>query len=190
MYKYEQEIIATYKKIIKIIPHGSPKDISRCIRQNLKAYTKVQFVEYFEIDENRNLVYAGNKLRTLDFDCIHADNENAGLYFIGMAGFNPLTDERYYLVKVGCAMNIRKRIKQYLTHNPMIYHNNIILPISEADYPKMTVMEDNCHRYLKKCAYAKAAGSKEWFYVSRETYLQLCEKFANRRQFLAIALAK
>lgn len=102
-----------------------------------------------------------------------------GLYFIGMIGTNP-EGHSYYLVKVGCADNIQKRLRQYATYNPMIYIGGIC-PAT----PK--TREDTAHEYLAERAIALAQNSTEWFYVTEEMYYELCETFSDLDTFRAIA---
>jgi hypothetical protein len=105
-----------------------------------------------------------------------------GLYFIGMIGMNPEGDP-YYLVKVGCSSNIKKRIAGYASMNPMIFHNNTYITEFDRGLPA----EANCHRYLAENAYAIADRTEEWFYVTEEKYFELCGTFANKEMFKAIA---
>lgn len=106
-----------------------------------------------------------------------------GLYFIGMIGMNP-EGQSYYLVKIGRSNDIQKRISGYASMNPMIYHNNMYLTEYDVDDAEA---EDNCHHYLAEHAYAMADRTEEWFYVSEETYFELCSTFADKEMFKAIA---
>ena len=120
----------------------------------------------------------------LDMPCAKASEEKPGLYFIGMIGITP-DDKKYYMVKVGDgSKGIAKRVNTYATYNPMIYHNNCCLPREEYD---SSCGESNCHWYLAERAYARGQGSHEWFYVDEETYYELCETFADKEMFRAIA---
>ena len=40
-----------------------------------------------------------------------------GLYLLGQTAFDPYTNKKYYLIKVGMAKNIYDRLKQYCTYN-------------------------------------------------------------------------
>lgn len=108
--------------------------------------------------------------------------ESKGLYFIGMIGINP-NGTKYYLVKVGATENIAKRIRQYGTYNPMLYIGGVALDIRK----QLSDAETTCHEYLAEKAYAYAKNAREWFYVDEATYFELCETFADKEMFRAIA---
>ena len=95
-----------------------------------------------------------------------------------MIGTNP-DGKSYYLVKIGSSENIKTRVRQYATYNPMIYIGGYCL----TSYRNA---EENCHYYLRKKAYALALHTEEWFYVDEETYFELCDTFANMETFKAI----
>lgn len=98
-----------------------------------------------------------------------------GLYFIGMIGINP-DGRKYYLVKVGSSENVKNRLRQYATYNPMLYIGGIVLGDGE----------DNAHNYLANRAIALAQNAREWFYVDEVTYFELCETFSDQEMFKAI----
>ena len=50
-----------------------------------------------------------------ELDCF--DGRKGGLYLVGSCNFNPLTDEKYYWIKVGVAKTFKKRIFTYHTIN-------------------------------------------------------------------------
>ena len=100
----------------------------------------------------------------------------SGLYFIGMIGTNP-DGKKYFLVKVGCSGDVKDRIRQYASYNPMIYIGGIVPGVGET----------NCHNYIAERAIALAQHANEWFYVDEDTYFELCETFSDKEQFQAIA---
>lgn len=94
----------------------------------------------------------------------------SGLYLIGNTYFNPLTKEEFYWVKVGQSTDIAKRLRNYRQHNPMVWVQNILeLPIDELDFA-----ESICHYELSKVSEEIGKNTREWFRVSRETYLKIC----------------
>ncbi len=95
-----------------------------------------------------------------------------GLYLIGNTYFNPFTKEEFYWIKVGKSTDIYKRILTYKTHNPMIWEADSI----ELNTEQMNEFEKLCHRQLKEICKEIAENTNEWFMVSRETYLEICEK--------------
>ena len=99
-----------------------------------------------------------------------------GLYLVGSCYFNPLTDEKFYWIKVGKSKDLQKRMKTYATHNPMLW-KNCYLPIS--DRAKTDLAETQCHNILTSRCIKKAKDSNEWFLVDRETYLSICNRGFN-----------
>ena len=95
-----------------------------------------------------------------------------GLYMVGSVYMNPYTKEEYYWIKVGKSTDIESRILTYKTHNPMIWVNDTL----EVGTEYLDKMEKLCHRQLKLISSEVADNTKEWFLVSRETYLEICEK--------------
>ena len=94
----------------------------------------------------------------------------SGLYLIGNTYFNPFTEEEFYWVKVGQSTDIAKRLRSYRQHNPMIWVQNILeLPIDKLDFA-----ESVCHYELNKVSKEIGKNTREWFRVSRETYLKIC----------------
>ena len=121
-------------------------------------------------------------LPTMEMPWITSDGCD-GLYFVSMIGMSP-EGQAYYLVKVGRSSNIKKRIAGYASMNPMIFHNNMYI----TEYDRSNVdAEHNCHQYLAERAIAIADKTEEWFYVTEETYFDLCGIFADKEMFKAIA---
>lgn len=118
-----------------------------------------------------------------EIECAMTNNlpTEEGLYFVGMIGNNPIGEE-YYLVKVGTAKNIKKRLQDYATYNPMIYIGGYLCVSKNRE-----LCETRCHNFLTSMAYAQAQNSKEWFYVDKETYFALCDIFGDMDKFEIIA---
>lgn len=131
-----------------------------------EGYVRVKESNLFSIES----LFPAASLPVKEFDFANGEADCPGLYFLGMIGRNP-NGEDFYLVKIGCAKNIKERVNQYRSYNPMIYHNNIIycpdINLKEA--------EKQAHRALADLAIARAAHAMEWFYVDKETYFALCE---------------
>jgi len=146
-----------------------------------KRYTD-KFIQRKQKKKAYNPIIGG--LPKLELSCADTSYlpQEQGLYFIGMIGINP-NETKYHLVKIGCAENIYRRLRQYGTYNPMIYIGgtvcNLNVSISDA--------ETTCHEYLAEKAYAYAQNAREWFYVNEATYYELCDTFANQEMFKAIA---
>lgn len=145
---------------------------SNC-RRALKQY---YYYDKTGVHERKDL----NTLPVLNMPCAEYETLPIcnGVYFLGMIGTNP-DGQNYYLVKVGSSGNIRNRVRQYATYNPMIYIGGYCLTNYEG-------AEANAHAYLRKKAYAVALHADEWFYVNEETYFELCDTFADMNMFKAI----
>ena len=167
--------------------NGTPKQVIldavfSDFRRPLDSNCRRALKEYYTYDENG--VHKRTDLGTLpvlDMPCAEYDTlPNArGVYFLGMIGTNP-NGKSYYLVKIGSSDNIRTRVRQYATYNPMIYIGGYCVTDKED-------AETNCHAYLRDNAYAVAMHADEWFYVEEETYYELCDTFADYQTFTAIA---
>lgn len=209
VYKYEQEV----EKRIKDLDWGAEIRAAKSLGLNddeadkfirteflmgASSALKASFAKHYRITEDgviritehkdpgQDLKPAEKKTTVLglpfmEMPWITSDGGD-GLYFVGMIGMNP-EGNPYYLVKVGVSKNIKKRIAGYASMNPMIYHNNMYI----TDYDRSVDGEHNCHAYLASRAYAVAQNTEEWFYVDEETYFDLCDIFANKEMFKAIA---
>lgn len=132
-----------------------------------EGYVRIKESNFFSIEQ----IFPAASLPVKEFDFANGKAEEAGLYFLGMIGRNP-SGEDFYLVKIGCASNIKERVNQYRSYNPMIYHNNIIYCPEDID---LRTAEKEAHKVLADIAIARAAHAMEWFYVDKETYFQLCD---------------
>ena len=99
------------------------------------------------------------------------EDKISALYLVGNTNFNPFTKEEFYWIKVGKTTDLKKRMRGYATHNPMLW---------KADYKKISnkylhAHEQICHFILAKYG-IQDENSKEWYRVSRETYLTICEQ--------------
>jgi hypothetical protein len=97
--------------------------------------------------------------------------KSSGLYLIGNTLFNPMTNEQYFLIKVGESSNLYNRMKSYRTTNPMVFH----IDYFTADNGIFD-LEHECHSLMLKMGFTKTKDSAEWFLTSKETYLEICEK--------------
>ena len=94
-----------------------------------------------------------------------------GLYLIGNTLFNPITEEHFYLVKVGISNNLKTRMRGYRTTNPLLFHIDYYTFTGEND-----LLENACHKILLECCESRIVKTDEWFRVTREKYLEICEK--------------
>lgn len=91
-----------------------------------------------------------------------------GIYLIGTVSFNPFTKEELYFIKVGFSGNLQRRMKDYRTSSPTIFH----IAYDTED----SILESDCHSILRRCAECQVEGTDEWFKVSKEMYFEICEK--------------
>lgn len=110
--------------------------------------------------------FTGNEL-----DCF--DGRKAGLYLVGSCNFNPLTDEKYYWIKVGTAKAFKKRMASYRTHNPMLWKNSYFFCEDET---QRYYLESKCHEILYEEAIGSLSEASEWYEVDKDTYLDICNK--------------
>lgn len=201
-YKYEEEINQTweqyrekwleeYNRLINQLPSLKSQIISAltsdflgCLSQNGKQGFNLHY--YFDENGLHKKEEEIEDLPTIAFPYLDSTAKNVfGLYFLGMIGVTP-DDKKYYLIKIGASSDIKKRVSQYYGMNPMIYHNDIHIEFN-CNRSQLEKAEHNCHLYLADKAYGRAYKANEWFYVTEETYFELCETFADKEMFKAIA---
>lgn len=206
VYKYEQEVEKRIKdldwgaeikaaKRLGLTDEQADKFIRTEFLEGASPALRASFAKHYRITEEGVIRITEHKepgrdivkrtvvhgLPIMEMPCITSDGGD-GLYFVGMIGMNP-DGNPYYLAKVGRSSNIKKRIAGYASMNPMIYHNNMYI----TDYDRNIDGEHNCHMYLASRAYAVAQNTEEWFYVDEATYFDLCNIFADKEMFTAIA---
>ena len=91
-----------------------------------------------------------------------------GLYLLGQTAFNPHTNQKYYWVKVGTTNNAKSRFSHYRTDTPTMYFIDWVSHKEEA-HP-----EEWYHHVLD--AICLRRHRFEWFQVTEEVYLKICEK--------------
>lgn len=114
---------------------------------------------------------------------MRGDNEHfAGVYFVGDSSYNPLTRNPEFHVKVGEADDVAKRMKNYCTHNPSVWHNGCALDMSKN--PRMiSFAENNAHKFIESLAMRRSPNTGEWYNVTEEIYMALCEAFQSKHFF-------
>lgn len=95
-----------------------------------------------------------------------------GLYLMGDPKFNPITNEPIYCVKVGLSYtSMSRRMNDYSTYNPVMYNQNYLYTTHDLT----GILEELAQIQLNKVGQL-LPNTKEWFRVSRETYLEIMEK--------------
>lgn len=100
--------------------------------------------------------------------------KTCGLYLIGTTTFNPYTNKPFFWIKIGKSEDLEKRMKSYCTHSPSIWR----IDFQEVPKSKVDKIEKLYHALLSNIGINSAEHSKEWYEVSKEDYLTICnEKF-------------
>lgn len=107
----------------------------------------------------------------------HFAGMDGGLYLVGTCVFNPTKEEeKYYWIKVGQASKFNQRMRTYKTHNPMLWKGDFFFC---QDQRKRDSLENLCFTILETEAIGSLSISSEWFEVSKETYLKICNEGFN-----------
>ncbi len=180
MFKYEMEIdnfnqryvgyIFAFRNIPDALPaeDAVPRRFSGSTFQAVQKYYTFVKGEGYVRKESEDKLYdrRGRDLfEKNNIDYPHKD----GLYLLGQTFFNPITDEKFYWIKPGTASDLKRRRRDYSTHTAMIWDIDY--------YTGNELTESGCHRKLKEIALHRHAD--EWFSVSREDYLAICEQGFN-----------
>ena len=115
--------------------------------------------------------------------------KQAGLYLVGNVVLNPVTDEVFYLVKIGMSANLYDRMKSYSTSNPMMFHIDYKIIEDDTDFSKIPIykrttlrsrkikpIEEQYHKAMEELNFTHFEYAKEWFIVSKEIYSEICAK--------------
>lgn len=106
----------------------------------------------------------------------------AGIYLVGQTSFNPLTDEKFYLIKVGSTLtDLKTRMRGYYTHNPSVWiietRNYLEKHVIEREnYFQEIVAKISSHKDVKIIDNIAYNRNVEWFCVSKKEYLNICNK--------------
>lgn len=197
MYKYEMEIAAREKEMLDCLSRGifslateQDREVVECMffLSGLSANGRQGYKNHYKLTENGLERITARRWEPqatrLENPYLNTDERIPGLYFIGCVGFNPVTEEYQYCVKVGQSSDIGMRMRQYASSNPLLYHNHASLPLKAKG---MTEPERNCHRFLDGLAIGMPTGSNEWWFVPKTTYMKLCNIFSEESNFASIA---
>lgn len=114
--------------------------------------------------------------------------QSGGLYLVGNTAFNPITAEQFFMVKIGMSTNIYNRMRNYATSNPMMFHIDYrTVPARDyvmfPKYERTTAMkrdieqyEARYHRAMEDKGFCHFEYCNEWYLVSKEVYMEICEK--------------
>lgn len=91
----------------------------------------------------------------------------AGLYFLGDSRWNPKLKRPEFWVKIGKSLNLRKRMRNYNTCCPVVWH---------IDFNDEYANEEYYHERLLNICTAKCNHNNEWFMVDEQTYNEMCKK--------------
>lgn len=141
---------------------------------NLSVNAAVAIKKYYEWDDLKGYVRVRKAKGTFGVDRSDRDKFErnniiyphiSGLYMICQTFFNPITDEKFYWVKVGEAADLNRRRKDYNTTTAMIW--------DVGYYTNNDLTELGCHEKLKEICLHRHAD--EWFSVPYEDYMKICE---------------
>ena len=200
--KAYEDIEMYYKRIVKATTTITRSRNYESICEIIKLCPDV--AEYWEID-NREYKYI-NKVKLVkkyfvaerESKIFHnIDNplgnrevipKESGLYLVSNTIFNPMTNEEFFMVKIGMSSNLYNRMKDYSISNPMMFHIDYkTIDCSQFDTMSMydrrkrsqaylKEIEDLYHEEMEKRNFIHFEYSREWFIVDRETYMEICEK--------------
>lgn len=115
--------------------------------------------------------------------------KKGGLYLVGNVVLNPVTNEAFYLIKVGMSTNLYNRMTDYSTSNPMMFHIDYKIIEDDVDYSKVASyrkttlrgrkikpIEEQYHKAMEELNFTHFEYAKEWFIVSKEIYFEICAK--------------
>lgn len=180
MYKYEiviQEVFNHCLEFAKDLEGVTDENFSNFIELHLRAgntpYALKKFQQEYEI-HNLELIHKTVLIDTIKYANPSAisTNPNPGVYLLLQANLNYDTEEIIYTCKIGTSSCIKKRIRDYHTHNVGFYHNDMSITILNP--VNRTEFEKRCHSGLAKLGYNKVCGeSAEWFLIDKEMFYKL-----------------
>lgn len=177
MFKYEQEIMECNIEYRKYYQDDEWRRFARVLAFDaISINTKVAIKKYYSLVEGEGYVRVKEAKGCCCFGIDRSDRDQfeqndikypreGGLYLIGQTFFNPITDEKYYWIKVGEASDLKRRRREYNTTTAMIWDIGY--------YTGNDLTESGCHEKLKEICLHRHAD--EWFSIPREDYLKICE---------------
>ena len=175
MFKYEQEIMKCNIEYHKYYQDEEMKEHADFLAfYALSVNTKIAINKYYDFVEGEGYVRVREAKGCFNIDRSDRDQfeqndikypREGGLYLIGQTFFNPITDEKYYWIKVGEASDLKRRRRDYNTPTAMIWDIGY--------YTGNDLTESGCHEKLKEICLHRHAD--EWFSIPREDYLKICE---------------
>ena len=94
-----------------------------------------------------------------------------GVYLIAQTFFNIEKEEIWYFVKIGKGNKVSERLKDYNTCNP----NYLIIDVQYCNENELTDLETKWQNKLNNFG-MRMGDNKEWFVVSRATYLRIIKQ--------------
>jgi len=169
----QTEVKGTDENMCRYIAFGDVEpEIDGYEKGILSINARVAIKKYYTFIEGQGYIRTkeSNFIDRSDRDKFEKNNieypKTCGLYMIGQTFVNPITNEKFYWIKVGEAQNLARRRHDYNSMTAMIWDIGY--------YTKDDLTESECHDKLKDIALHRHAD--EWFSVSRENYLKICEQ--------------
>jgi hypothetical protein len=96
-----------------------------------------------------------------------------GLYLVSNACYNPISKNTVYVIKIGIASDISKRMEQYKSTNPMLNHIDFFYGFSKE---QGRAIEKVYHKLMRELSYKQIEGTAEWFEVEESKYFNILNK--------------
>ena len=96
-----------------------------------------------------------------------------GLYLVSNVCYNPISKNTVYVIKVGIASDISKRMSQYKSTNPMLNHIDFVYGFSKE---QGRAIEKAYHELMKELSYKQIEVTAEWFEVEESKYFNILNK--------------
>lgn len=135
----------------------------RKIEKNAQA--QGQIVKWVDIDhfDPKNEKLSDGAIVLHDLNSVPT---SSGVYLIGQAEYDTNNNRVFYMLKVGKATNLKRRLRDYNTHNP----GYELFGIQKTDM--IDAAEMRWHTILSHTDCLAMGDNMEWFIVSRDTYLK------------------
>ena len=161
-------MVALYRKSTDVKNNWEHHPSQHCYKDRFKRCIRIR-----QTVQPKNVSRRIRKNNAFDDGINYDTPAYSGLYLIGSTYFNPITDEKYYWIKVGRANNIDHRMSKYNTCCAMLYRIDYKCINDDDECKEAEIL---CHEKLFDVSLATCNHNREWFLVDRETYLEICGK--------------
>lgn len=124
-----------------------------------KTGATVQLVNAIHINPTDLPIYCKN---SLTFHTVNNISDKPGIYLLGQTSYNPDKNEIWYFLKVGKAVNLQRRLKDYNTHNPTYF----IFATQHGTSATIDQLEIQWQNQIENRGGWHMGDNAEWFIVS------------------------